>query len=450
MQQRKATSSRRRGRRRGVEIRPGSVKQARLQAGMSLGQVAREDISRTAIYFVETGKAKPSMETLQLIAERTGKPMEFFLSDAAGGFVPAIRLAELERLLATGDNAGVVAVAEHALSQNPEADTAARIKLLASMAHLRLAQPVVGRRLAADARVYFEQAGNLEMVAQCLGNEAQGAALMHDPAALSIAQGALATCRSLKPMPKAVEARLLRVLGHSLVHTGRWDEAITVYEQAIDATDVIQDLHQMSLVYAGLSLAYQETGQISEAVRYSQKALTIQEMLRDRLSQARSLNNLGWLLVRIGELESARRHLTQARAIFEEQGVETRKGDILLSLSELELAEGNLAVAASLAREALELATRLGETAIVAESHTILGRVAARQGRQSDADAEFASAIATAEVAGGPRLMEAHEAYAAVLESRGDLVAANQHLKQAIAAYHPATPAMLESRIAIA
>src|SRR5437867_13275868 len=79
----KATSGRRRGRRRGVEIRPGSVKQARQESGLSLGQVARSDLSRTAIYFVETGKAKPSIETLRLIAERTNKPLEFFLGQGA-------------------------------------------------------------------------------------------------------------------------------------------------------------------------------------------------------------------------------------------------------------------------------------------------------------------------------------------------------------------------------
>src|SRR5579872_7580062 len=72
----------RRGRRKGVPIKPGTVKQARLEAGLSLGQVARDDISRTAIYFVETGKAKPSMETLTLIAQRTGRPIEFFLEPA--------------------------------------------------------------------------------------------------------------------------------------------------------------------------------------------------------------------------------------------------------------------------------------------------------------------------------------------------------------------------------
>src|SRR6202171_6232784 len=76
----KATSGRR-GRRKGVEIKPGTAKQARLEAGLSLGQVAGTEISRTAIYFVETGKAKPSIETLKLIGARTGRPLDYFLSN---------------------------------------------------------------------------------------------------------------------------------------------------------------------------------------------------------------------------------------------------------------------------------------------------------------------------------------------------------------------------------
>src|SRR5262252_1061199 len=135
----KIGSGRRRGRRRGIEIRPGSVKQARSMAGLSLGQVAGDDISRTAIYFVETGKAKPSRETLELIAERTGQPLDFFLGglDAGGDQVEA-RIAELERLLATGDNHGVAAAAEAALARPFDAAAEARIKRIASLAYLRL------------------------------------------------------------------------------------------------------------------------------------------------------------------------------------------------------------------------------------------------------------------------------------------------------------------------
>ncbi|TMC53980.1 MAG: tetratricopeptide repeat protein [Chloroflexi bacterium] len=447
----KATSGRRRGRRRGVEIRPGSVKEARQQAGLSLGQVAREDISRTAIYFVETGKAKPSIETLQLIADRTGHPLDFFLVGVDGGhLVPAVKLAELERLMAVGDNAGAATVADAALNQKPDPETEARISLIASMANLRLARAVVGRRLAVAARTYFERTGNLYMTAESLGNEAQAASLMQDPAAVQMAEGALATSRSIKPVPQLLESRLLRVLGHALVTFNRWQEAIACYEEAIAIGDVVQDLQQLSLLYSGLSLAHQEMGQLNEATRYAQKALTIHETLQDRLSQARSLNNLGYLLVRIGEFSSARNHLERALHIFEEEQVETRKGDIIHSLAELAYREGDLDSAKRLAMKALDLTTRLGEMGTAAEAHVVMGRIAARTGHEADADREFEAALSAAEAGGGPRLSQVHEAFAEVLESRGDLPRANRHLRRALAASRPAGHGEPESRVAIA
>src|SRR6202162_250949 len=106
-------SSGRRGRRRGVEIKPGTVKQARAEAGLSLAQVAGTEISRTAIYFVETGKAKPSMETLKLIAERTGRPLDYFLIKPSTGEARSTAVtAEMERLMPTGDPEGALAAGD--------------------------------------------------------------------------------------------------------------------------------------------------------------------------------------------------------------------------------------------------------------------------------------------------------------------------------------------------
>src|SRR6202140_3173410 len=112
-----AAPSGRRGRRHGVEIKPGTVKQARSDAGLSLAQVAGGEVSRTAIYFVETGKAKPSMETLKLIAERTGRPLDYFLSRPSTTEARSTATtAEIERLIATGDPEGALASAEALLS----------------------------------------------------------------------------------------------------------------------------------------------------------------------------------------------------------------------------------------------------------------------------------------------------------------------------------------------
>jgi tetratricopeptide (TPR) repeat protein len=430
----KTTSGRRRGRRRGVEIRPGSVKQARQEAGLSLGQVARGDISRTAIYFVETGKAKPSRETLELIAERTGRPVDFFLElDPQRRAV--VRITEVERRLVTGDPEGAIAAAEAALSAEPGPDSEARIKFLMSTAYLRIAQPVMGRRLAAAARAYFEQAGDLHMVADCLGNEASAAYLMQDPTALKIAEGALATVRALKPVPRPTESRLLGVLGHTLVAIHDWQAAINCYEQAIEAADVVQDLQKLSLMYSGLSLAYEELGQLEQAGRFAQKALTIHQTLNDRLSLARSENNLGMLLLRAGDISSAQAHIDRAIGIFEEANVETGKAQILLSLVEVALARRDVMTAKREAGQALALAERTHEAATVSDAHYWLARVAHEDGDEAAVDTEFAAALSEPyEQTSRERIATYRTAYAEILEGRGDIVEANRQLKAALAA----------------
>ena len=50
-----------------------------MEAGLSLAQVAGDDVSRTFIHFVEQGRSRPSQRVLALIARRTGKPVSFFL-----------------------------------------------------------------------------------------------------------------------------------------------------------------------------------------------------------------------------------------------------------------------------------------------------------------------------------------------------------------------------------
>ena len=71
------------GRRRGIDVVPGSVKQARQEAGLTLAEVAGDEVTRVAIWYVEQGRTRPSMDTLRLIAARTEKPLGFFTSDRA-------------------------------------------------------------------------------------------------------------------------------------------------------------------------------------------------------------------------------------------------------------------------------------------------------------------------------------------------------------------------------
>jgi len=82
---RTARGFRHHGRRRGggVDILPGSVALARKESGLSLRQLAGRDLTGAAICQIEKGKARPSKLTLELIAQRTGKPLEFFTGRVA-------------------------------------------------------------------------------------------------------------------------------------------------------------------------------------------------------------------------------------------------------------------------------------------------------------------------------------------------------------------------------
>lgn len=68
-----------RGRRTGLRVDAGRVRAARLAAGLSLADVAGDELSRTMVHFVETGRARPSRAVLRVIARRTHKPMGYFL-----------------------------------------------------------------------------------------------------------------------------------------------------------------------------------------------------------------------------------------------------------------------------------------------------------------------------------------------------------------------------------
>jgi tetratricopeptide (TPR) repeat protein len=425
-----------------------------MEAGMSLGQVANGVVSRTAIYFVETGKAKPSIETLRLIAERTGRPLDFFLAQPST-LEPrsSPRTLELELLLATNDPEAAVASGRELLAAERDPDTIARAKHLVAYALLRLAQPIEARRLAADAREYFEKVGDRLMTAECLGHEASAAYLLEDPHALRLAERGLEICRSLQPVSRTTEARLLFVLGSVHIVNQDWQAAVDSYERAIAAGSIVQDLRRLSMMYGGLSIAYGEIGQLNQSAYYAHRALSIHEMLNDRLSLARSENNLGMVLIKRGDLPGADEHLNRALALFGELGVEVGKAIVLLSLCELSVARSLFDEAERYAIDALDGAQRLAEKATQADSHMWLGRIAAERGDDARVDSEFREAWGILDALGAPeRLSRCHVTYAEILERRGDIASANHPLRLALSQLHPGkiSPAAREASTATA
>jgi tetratricopeptide (TPR) repeat protein/DNA-binding XRE family transcriptional regulator len=423
----------------GVNLRPGSVKQARVDAGLSLAQLGKGHVTAPAIYLIETGRTRPSLPTLEHIAHRTNKPVEFFLAEPAGASDDTqAGLIELEAAVADGRTQEAIALGQTMLERGTSPFRLGRIRFFLAQAHLAQAMPEHAAALLKEARSHFEAVNDGVMLAECIGAQAMLANMTHSKDAKTLAEQALAMCRGLDPVPAPTEARLLGILASALVANREWDEAIAAFERAIEVGGAVFDLRRAAKMYSGLGMAYHQIGAVEIATRYTMRSVALLEVLRDRVALARSENNLALALMVRGDLAGARAHLDRSLELCDEADLEFGRSHVLLSLCELAMQEGEVDRAQELATKALELAERLEEGASIAEAHVWLGRIADRREEHARVDRDFDEAIRGFEALGmRERLLWCHGVYAEILERRGELAKAYVHMKEALEASRP-------------
>lgn len=420
---------------RGIDLRPGSVRQARREAGLTMAQVGGDDRSRTAIYLIEVGRSRPTPETLQLIAERTGKPIEYFLPGTSEPPSPGTTSGEenVELLLRSGAYQQALEAVDRLLNGEHGRVEQAWLRMRRAAALIRLGRPDDALPELRTAQAIFAEAGDRWMVVECQEREATALAIKEDPAALQVAEQALERCRELQPRPHALETRILSRLASMYVSRHEWSRAVELTERMVEAAGSIYDLRRMADMYNDLSVAYSEMGDPARATTYSQKALVLHDLLRDQLALARAENNLGLALMRLGKLPAAQLHMERSLALCRQIGIERGQGHVLLSLGELHLVKGEHGQAAELIEAAKSLTRGLGEHATLALAHQLGGRVAAAAGDHELCDREFATALDLLRTLNQPaRLAGCHAAYAEILERRGDTALALQHMKLAL------------------
>jgi tetratricopeptide (TPR) repeat protein len=420
---------------RGIDLRPGSVRQARSEAGLTMAQVGGEERSRTAIYLIEVGRSRPTPETLQLISERTGKPLEYFLPGSSDPASPVATSDEeaLDALLRSGAYQQALEAADRLLEGEHGPVSDASLRLRRGNALLQLGRPDDALPELRTAQGIFEQAGDRWMVVECMECEATALAHKEDPAALQVAERALEQCRQLHPRPHSLETRILSRLAALYVARHEWSRAVELSERMVEAAGSIYDLRHMADMYNDLSVAYAEMGDPARATTYSQKALVLHDLLRDQFALARAENNLGLALMRLGKLNGAQLHMERSLALCRQIGIEHGQGHVLLSLAELHLVKGEHGLAAERVEAAKNLTRSLGEQATLALAHQLGGRVAAAAGDDDLSDREFGAALDILSTLDQPaRLAGCHAAYAEVLERRGSTALALQHMKHAL------------------
>ena len=79
------------------------LKEARLAAGMSQRQLCGDRMTRNMLSQLENGSARPSMATLEYLAQQLGKPISWFLEESALQMPGLDALTEARADLARGD-----------------------------------------------------------------------------------------------------------------------------------------------------------------------------------------------------------------------------------------------------------------------------------------------------------------------------------------------------------
>ncbi len=406
---------------------------------MSLAQLGKGHVTAPAIYLIETGRTRPSLPTLEHIARRTGKPVEFFLAEPAGGTDEGrARLLELEAMVEDGRFTDAVALARALMDHPPSAFALGRIRYLMAQAYIGLGNAERAAPLLSEARAHFEAINEGVMLAATTGSQAALAIATQPKEALALAETALNVLRAQKPVPQLTEGRLLAILGDACAANQDWERAAAAYEESIKVGGSTVDLRRTARKYTDLATVYHDAGEVERAGRFAMRAIALLEILGERSMVARSEQRLAAALVARGDLERAREHLERSVSLSSELGQDSGLTEALLNLCDVSWQEGKVDEARDFAVQALERAQGTENGAAAAESRLWLGRIADRQGDHEQADRDFEQAIHGFEALGlRERLLHTHGVYAEILERRGELARAYGHMKQALQVSRP-------------
>jgi len=389
-------SSQRRAR--GVAVNAEALKRARLDAGLTLAEVAGDSMTRQAVHLFETGRARPTLAKLRQIVGRLGNiSIEAALAD-----VSEHRLAELEEQQQWRELGDLAAQLLRAVNSTKR--TRAIATYYAGRAVLNQAP---GRALVLyrRARRLLLRVSEPLLAAEAMDWEAAALYLLQDPGAADVGHQALERYRALDERQAHVEARMLEHLGTYRLQRGEHRAAIEQYREAIEVAGARLELARLANIYHGLAEGCRQAGDTRRALDYMERAVHFYRTEHDvrgpvSANLARAENDYGVHLMRAGRWERAEEMIRAALDHYDELGVLSARAHAMLSMGELNQRRNRLEDAVDWTVQAVEHAHRMGETVAQAMAYQQLGELWARMGDTSGFEACFHRAVEILDHAG--------------------------------------------------
>lgn len=429
---------------------------ARRAAGLTQLQLAGQEFSKSYISAIERGKMIPSLEALGLLAGRLGVTRAYLMGEGK---------EDLETLKREWFLLG-------SLSQAHAQDTKEAIEHLLGQAHTFLrddhwheALQVLGEGQAPPSDLFgldlldwywligwalvlaqrpdnarnvlqhgLKLAERLRLLLHSSQRERLAEAVVRLNHFLGSALCALhQTFRALELHQRCREAILAGIvrdpelklfiytaLGRDLLVLGRYQEAILAYQDAVQQAEDQRNPRHRGLIFWGLGLVYQKSGDLQGAKESFLQAIEALEEHNGLRLLAQARNLLGHVLVHLGEMKAAERQFRLSLEVVRPLKDTVTWGYILGNLAEMYLKQGKWEEAIEAAQTGLKVVARSRDIRNEGQLHRQLSSVYEAQQDQTATEQALKDAIALFEaIANYDLLIETRSDYMRLLESQG-------------------------------
>jgi tetratricopeptide (TPR) repeat protein len=428
----------------GVGVR---VREARLAAGLTQGELAGDRFSKEYVSQVELGKTRPSPAALDWFAERLGVDRLSLAGESAHAIRAACEAALTRAEAEIEAHRYVDALAEldgarGALRPGDDDRLLLRLQLARGWALQNIGRMEEALAELGEARHAAEEAGSRDAVAQALYRLGVVRYKMGSLAtAASLLDEALRACDAARDPSDALRARIFNARAKIRRRQKDFTAAAEDVEQALELAHALNDDRVLAETYLDASLVAERRNEYTLAREHAERSKALFERVADHEYVGKLLNNLGQLRAITGKPDEAVPLLRESFRIAVEQDNKVDAAFAASSLASARMHTGDLEGALESGNRAIELlGPREEYREEVGNARMVMGRAALSLGRIEEAEASFKAA------ADCFAAVETVSHLAGAWVALGDVAAAQGHADRAAEVYRQAAEALQDVR----
>jgi tetratricopeptide (TPR) repeat protein len=400
---------------------------------MSQAQLAGEELTKGFISQVESGLVRPSVRSLQILAARLGKSLDYFLGDEPLATSKRLTFHRLAAEAAAERRDWVVVRDEvtAALEARPEKRDRATLLRILAQAEMNSGNREIAFDRIGEALSLIDVSTDADEVAHLLhlrgivyGQIGQYVAAAE---ALEAARDAMERHEVSDPR---LRARILVALGTAYRRLNRSAKAMQTYGSALDLASGIDELRLAAQGYMGVAVSLYDAGELDGAIANYRRALDLFTRVEDTTFQLQVLHSLSSIHLEMGKMDEARELAERGEAAASMAHDEGMVAVAQLVLARIALAGGDAEQALNIARHAEKIL--IDEPVQRAEALRVIGAAQDVLKSFAASDRAYRKAVELLmEVGDHPNLSTFAAEYAMKLRARGETDHAFRYLELA-------------------